>query len=297
MFSSPNTNKTSFPRNRYGNTISSTSNSVKMFTIFPNLPSELRIKIWQQACYPRIVTLTYTTATSSFTSTTPPPTLLSVNHESRHEALRIYTLCFGTSSQPPRTYFNPFLDTLYLPRHQEMGYDETLREFRQLVHDPTCLLDQVRYVAIDHVNVDVKRPWESYNKAVFLRSFKHLDEIALILNADGTGAGDISDATPNEHQQLTGVQKASQGKLIFEELRIDPERLLKIWYYFRQSFMIEEHLLEDVCRDSGREYEAFELPTVRILAKGFEDAGAANQSKDGLKAGNHMQAALDMMRS
>ncbi|KAK0124816.1 hypothetical protein ONS96_008697 [Cadophora gregata f. sp. sojae] len=268
-----------------------------MFTIFSNLPSELRVKIWQQACFPRTLTLTYNSTISSFTSTTPPPTLLSVSRESRHEALRIYTLSFGTTSQPPQTYFNPLFDTLYLPRHQEMGYDETLRDFRQLVHDPSCLLNQVRYVAIDHVNVDVKRPWESYNKAVFLRSFKHLDEIALILNADGTGAGDISPPLLSP-SQTTEIKKQSQVKLIFEELRIDPERLLKIWYYFRQSFMIEERLLEDICRDSGREYQAFELPTVRILAKGFEDVGAVTRSTSNeFKAGKHMQAALDMMRS
>jgi len=290
-----NTNKTIFPRNRYGNTMSSNYNTTKMFTIFSNLPSELRVKIWQQACSPRTVTLTYTTSTSSFTSTTPPPTLLSVSHEAREEALRIYTLSFGTPSQPPKTYFNPLLDTLYLPRHQEMGYDETLRDFRQLIHDPSNLLTQLRYVAIDHVNVDVKRPWESYNKAVFLRSFKHLDEIALILNADGTGAGDVASLSSSE--DLSEAKNHNRGKLIFSELRIDPERLLKIWYYFRQSFMMEERLLEDVCRDLGKEYEAFELPTVRILAKGSEDVGDAGRSTDGVRKGNHMQAALDMMRS
>lgn len=272
-------------------------NNTKMFTVFPNLPSELRIKIWQQACYPRTVTLTYTSSTSSFTSSTPAPTLLSVSHESRHEALRIYTLSFGTFSQPGRTYFNPHLDTLYLPRHREMGYDEILRDFRQLVQDPMGQLDQLRYVAIDHVNVNVKRPWESYNKVVFLRSFKHLDEIQLILNADGTGAGDVT-SPQNDQTSKTDHQIASTRNLIFDELRIDPERLLKIWYYFRQSFMIEERLLEDVCRDAGREYQAFELPTVRILAKVFEDqTGGGKESKDGSRAGNHMQAALDMMRS
>ncbi|KAL5325638.1 hypothetical protein ACEPPN_006766 [Leptodophora sp. 'Broadleaf-Isolate-01'] len=265
-----------------------------MFTVFPNLPSELRLKIWQQACFPRIVTLTYTSSTSSFNSKTPPPTLLSVNQESRHESLRIYTLSFGTSSQPARTYFNSYLDTLYMPRHQEMGYDETIRDFRQLVLDPTGLLDQVRCVAIDHVNVDVKRPWESYNKAVFLRSFKHLDEINLILNADGTGAGDASSLP---HDQSTESKRQKEEKVIFDELRIDPERLLKIWYYFRQSFMVEERLLEDVCRDLEREYEAFELPTVRILAKDFEAQATTKGSVDGSRAGNHMQAALDMMRS
>lgn len=275
--------------------MSSSYNTTKMFTIFSNLPSELRIKIWQQACSPRTVTLTYNTSSSSFSSTTPPPTLLSVSHETREEALRIYTLSFGTPTEAPKVYFNPLLDTLYLPRHQEMGYDETLRDFRQLIHDPSNLLSSLRYVAIDHVNVDVKRPWESYNKAVFLRSFKHLDEIALILNADGSGAGDSASLSSSE--DLAEVKKCSRGKLIFSELRIDPERLLKIWYYFRQSFMIEERLLEDVCRDLGREYEAFELPTVRILAKGFEDVDPASWSMDGMRKGNHMQAALDMMRS
>ncbi|KAG4431033.1 hypothetical protein IFR05_013491 [Cadophora sp. M221] len=265
-----------------------------MFTVFPNLPSELRLKIWQQACFPRIVTLTYTSATSSFNSKTPPPTLLSVNQESRHEAFRIYTLSFGTSSQPAKTYFNPYLDTLYIPRHQEMGYDETLRDFRQLVLDPTGFLDQIRCVAIEHVNVDFKRPWESYNKAVFLRSFKHLDEINLILNTDGTGTGDTSFPP---YDQSTKGNHPREGSVIFDELRIDPERLLKIWYYFRQSFMIEERLLEDVCRDSGREYEAFDLPTIRILAKVLEVQAPAKGSADGVRTGNHMQAALDMMRS
>ncbi|KAH7309328.1 hypothetical protein BKA65DRAFT_559541 [Rhexocercosporidium sp. MPI-PUGE-AT-0058] len=274
--------------------MSSTYNATKMFTVFSNLPSELRLKIWQQACFPRTVALKYTSTTSSFNSKTSPPTLLSVNQESRHEALRIYTLSFGTSLQPARTYFNPFLDTLYIPRHQEMGYDETLRDFRQLVLDPSGLLDQVRCVAIDHVNIDVKRPWESYNKAVFIRSFKHLDEINLVLNADGSGAGDSS---PLLADQTTKASPPKEGKVTFDEVRIDPERLLKIWYYFRQSFMTEERLLEDVCRDSGKEYEAFELPTVKILAKVFEDQTLNQGSVHGARGGNHIQAALDMMRS
>ncbi|KAL2066067.1 hypothetical protein VTL71DRAFT_2138 [Oculimacula yallundae] len=268
-----------------------------MFSLFPNLPSELRVKIWQQACSPRTVTLTYNTTLSSFKSTTTPPPLLSVNHESRHEALRIYTLSFGSTSKPGTTYFNPHLDTLYLPRCQEMGYDETLRDFRQLVHDPTNLLDQLKSVAIDHINVDVKCPWESYNTAIFLRSFKHLDEIKLILNADGTGVGDLEYDRDSSHESN---KVALHQNIILDELSIAPERLLTIWYYFRQSFMMEEQVLEDVCRDTDREYEPFELPTIRILAK---VSGAQTKAAKGVdrerRTGQHMhmQAALDMMRS
>merc|ERR1711964_35470 len=126
-----NTNKTIFPRNRYGNTMSSNYNTTKMFTIFSNLPSELRVKIWQQACSPRTVTLTYTTSTSSFTSTTPPPTLLSVSHEAREEALRIYTLSFGTPP-PPRNGLrrNPPRFPATHPRSLKSTHPTPLRSYR-----------------------------------------------------------------------------------------------------------------------------------------------------------------------
>jgi hypothetical protein len=128
-----------------------------------------------------------------------------------------------------------------------MGYDDTLRDFKKLVHDPTNLLSSVRHVAIDHVQLGIKRPWESYNKAQFLRGFRQLEEVTLVL---------ANDNMPHS------------ASVILHEPKVDPERLLRIWYYFRQSFLVEEKLLEDMCRESGREYEAFALPTVRINAKG-----------------------------
>jgi len=41
--------------------------------------------------------------------------LLQINKESRLFALTHYTLCFGSTFQPPSVYFNFILDTLYLP--------------------------------------------------------------------------------------------------------------------------------------------------------------------------------------
>jgi hypothetical protein len=219
------------------------------FHLFPLLAPELRLKVWQAACTPRILPIIYTNLT--FTSTTPPPTLLSVSREARNEAQHIYKLSFATSTSPATIYFNPYLDTLYLPRHREMGYDDTLRDFRVLTHDAENLglLDEVRSIAIDHVNVDVKRPWEGYNKVSLLRSFQQLEEVFLVL---GNGDGG----------RVTGHGEG--GQMVFREPRGDPEHSLRIWWDFKQAFSAEERVLEEVCKEMGRAYERVELPVVKI---------------------------------
>lgn len=130
-----------------------------------------------------------------------------------------------------------------------MGYDSSLRDFRSSVTDAPSLLDEVRSVAVDHVRGDIKRPWEAYNKASFIRSFPKLEEIIIVLS--------------DEAEEGIGVNE----KVEFVEPKGDPERLLMVWYYFRQSFLQEERLLEEVCKESGREYEVFTLPVVRIRRK------------------------------
>jgi len=134
-----------------------------------------------------------------------------------------------------------------------MGYDDTLRDFRSIVSDPSGLLDEVRSIALDVVALEVKRPWEGYNKATLLRSFKNLQEVILVLGS-----------TDNEEQDT----EVSRKEVVeFMEPRDDPERLLKIWYYFRQSFIAEEKILEEVCQASSKPYAPFSLPTVKIRSK------------------------------
>jgi hypothetical protein len=130
-----------------------------------------------------------------------------------------------------------------------MGYDETLRDFRSLVVDKEGLLDEVRKVAIDHVDVEVKRPWESYNKASLIRGFKNLEEVVLVLGQERGGEGDWG----------------NRVKLVEPRERV--EEVLRFWIAFRQGFLLEERCLEEICRHVGREYERFELPSVRMRDK------------------------------
>ena len=131
-----------------------------------------------------------------------------------------------------------------------MGYDDTLRDFKALVVDEEGLLEELRSVAIDHVDVEVKRPWESYNKASLVRGFKNLEEVVLVLcQNDRSGS------------QALG----REAKFVDPRERV--EEVLRFWVDFRQGFMLEERGLEIIHRQVGREYEKFELPNVRIRDK------------------------------
>ncbi|PMD19119.1 hypothetical protein NA56DRAFT_576271 [Hyaloscypha hepaticicola] len=250
-----------------------TPSTPTLFPLFAALPTELRQKVFLHAATTcRILSLTYNPATNTFHSPTPPPAILSTTHSSRLSALNHYTLCFRTSTSLPKIYFNPHFDTLYLPRQWEMGYGSSLRDFRSLVSDPSSILDEVRSVAVDHVRGDIKRPWEAYSKASFIRSFPKLEEIIIVLN--------------DEEQGEIGVNEEVE----FLEAREDPEKLLMVWYYFRQSFLQEEKLLEEVCREMGKEYQGFSLPVVRIRRKVRKGCGGKLTGAVGL------EEALDGMR-
>lgn len=130
-----------------------------------------------------------------------------------------------------------------------MGYDETLRDFSSLVVDREGLLNEVRRIAIDHVDIEVKRPWESYNKASLIRGFKKLEELVLVLSQKGAEAGNF----------------ASEVKFLEPRERI--EDVLRFWVDFKQTFLLEEKGLEEICRELGRRYEKFVLPSVKIRDK------------------------------
>lgn len=106
-----------------------------VFTKFPELPTELRRKIWAFASrQPRSIELMYAWVDREFLNLKHPPAVLHACFESREVALYFYTLSFGTQNHPPKIYFNPVEDIVYFGSRQ---FDDeivfTLEYFRDHV--------------------------------------------------------------------------------------------------------------------------------------------------------------------
>ena len=91
---------------------------ISTFICFPLLPAELRLAIWQYALPIRILTVRTVPAPSprpwgspAFVAIDPQPALLSVNQESRQEAMKTYVVLHDPYG--PRFYFNSLRDTLF----------------------------------------------------------------------------------------------------------------------------------------------------------------------------------------
>jgi hypothetical protein len=96
--------------------------TLKQFTLFPKLPLELRLSIWELALpESRIVTLEPSRSevdhrhSLRFGKSDKPPVLLQVNHESRSLTLRTYHRFFDSEHLFNRPkYFNNAKDTLHI---------------------------------------------------------------------------------------------------------------------------------------------------------------------------------------
>ena len=77
-----------------------------MFSLFQNLPFELRLKIWNLAIQPRVILCRKR-------SRPEVPALLQVCRESREEGLRHYQIHYWEPNNKLAVYFNVELDTLF----------------------------------------------------------------------------------------------------------------------------------------------------------------------------------------
>ncbi|KAL2072644.1 hypothetical protein VTL71DRAFT_11987 [Oculimacula yallundae] len=104
------------------------------FTLFPQLPFELRLKIWQCiATGPRTVTITYGSQATRYKGRTisrfdgwrtpeKVPVILHICLESRAEALKSYQLAFGSHFHAAKIYFNFSTDILRFGNGPETDY-------------------------------------------------------------------------------------------------------------------------------------------------------------------------------
>ncbi|KAI9736393.1 MAG: hypothetical protein M1818_006126 [Claussenomyces sp. TS43310] len=246
------------------------------FHLFPQLAPELRFKIWAHACTPRNVSVRYEPHADRIQSSTAVPAILHATRESRHQAGRLYALCFATPSRPaPRVYFAPDLDTLYIPRYRSMGYDETLRDFRSFLARPGDL-DAVGWLALDFVAPRDKRPWEAYGKACLIRSCPALAAVFIVLGhpprveaprATMPAPAPVPAPTVGETGSSSSVVVAA-AEAEFREPRERLDEVMKACSDFREAWVREERARREVLQRAGGPYVECLLPPVKVVVKG-----------------------------
>ncbi|KAL2060723.1 hypothetical protein VTL71DRAFT_9364 [Oculimacula yallundae] len=162
----------------------SSSKVLVSFTLFPNLPTEIRLKVWSFASNEMrnvdiwarniyvapVEDYSATWAPYMLYSTTEIPSVLQVSHESRNEALKCYTLDLGTDFRthrrfglfpaveikfPPQIYINWKEDRLCLMHpedfhaHANSRGDETLEHDRLNGFVAKCKEMKLQYMAVN----------------------------------------------------------------------------------------------------------------------------------------------------
>jgi hypothetical protein len=241
-----------------------TSSAPTTFHHFSQLATELRLKIWSYAIPPRVVSVRYLPSTQSCVSSTPLPALLHVNREARYEMLRCYRPFFSTQWAESYIYFNPQIDTVYMPRYRDMGYDETIRDFRRYMRTPEEL-DLVQYLTLDSVQGCgcVKRPWEAYDKAMLIRSFPNLEALSLVVKAMKMVW--LSNEPIKIARPICEIVK--EERLIEFELYNNEVEAARIADEFQAAFMREEEVCKMLAEQDGKMPEPWRLPPLRVVTK------------------------------
>jgi hypothetical protein len=122
------------------------------FTLFPKLPTELRLKIWKHARQPRIIRFKYKSNNSSWShlrAIAKPPVLFQVNREAREAALKIYELTFKSILNKQPIYIDYKVDALYMENwnifesfyeRAHFGSSDYEQEIRDLESKLRCLV-------------------------------------------------------------------------------------------------------------------------------------------------------------
>ena len=147
------------------------------FLLFPELPGEIRLKIWSFAIsIPRTVTITIdrppfkrgaAETVKTFQTDVPAPATLYTCAESRHEALAIYKPCFNTY----RTKGDHFLPT---GRHLYVSFEQDTFRFEDtlLVYLGELELNGLQNIVLDvkdcgyfgHFNMDIVKKMKYLKK-------------------------------------------------------------------------------------------------------------------------------------
>ncbi|KAF4636701.1 hypothetical protein G7Y89_g1396 [Cudoniella acicularis] len=231
------------------------------FERFPELPTEIRLKIWREAAEPRIVEIcqdldSYAKEAKErgeeepnvddapFYSSTKIPSIFRVNQESRSVALQEYPLSFPNGEHPARIYFNPGVDTLYFPA---WCFERSIDVFEERV--PTEEKKNIRRLAVEFLIWYGSQERENYlnNEQIDLFEFPNLEELLLVHRLpDHTGCGCCHMFEGPERGVVSFEEygnKIENGQVVYKEVKEEsqskddesPKRMRK------------DRMLEDVC--------------------------------------------------
>lgn len=162
-----------------------------LFTVFPNLPVELRLKIWGLASQTqRVLELNYAIVDQEFYTHQSPPSVLHTNCESREVGLHYYHLSFSTEKQQAAIYFNPINDIIYFGNRQ---YSDEISYMIEHFAKQTAPHERILNLAISehlwHTSdpirgpfaFDILRQW-GFERSLtrFLECFPHLQQLIFV---------------------------------------------------------------------------------------------------------------------
>jgi hypothetical protein len=131
------------PAAALGNASQNSTNPAPTFTLFPKLPTEIRIMIWRLTIQPRVLERKFDNI-KGFYFTINYLVTLELCRDSRQAVIQSYSLCFGSAFYPASTRINFSFDTLCL----DHDFDH-IRLFLVGLKDEE--LSRIRYVAIDEL--------------------------------------------------------------------------------------------------------------------------------------------------
>ncbi|KFZ12450.1 hypothetical protein V502_07071 [Pseudogymnoascus sp. VKM F-4520 (FW-2644)] len=136
-----------------------------------------------------------------------------------------------------------------------MGYDDSLRDFGAFMATPSDL-QRVRVVALDSVDSREKRPWESYDKAVFVKSFPRLENVVLVRGPKRAWLSNIPRA-------MGPVQEEREVEFV----AVEGEEGTIVAKGFEAAFFSEEEALSRIHCERGADYVVARLPPVMVVSK------------------------------
>lgn len=203
---------------------------------FPDLPTEIRLKIWSEVeIEPRIIEVSVAsedvtskspkdeTVAYSITANATPSPLLGVCRESRILALEVVSAKLKSRDLPAFYRFNPFLDTIVFTHYKNQDYQphHDTQKILSGVHLSSDSLTNIRHMAVDSFECIAL-----VGREMGIFRFTALETLTVLVHDSSCGAGTDFGSTirfenirPDVELNLMKVHMKSGTEVRFRQLK------------------------------------------------------------------------------